>query len=40
MPFLGYGLIYHWIFIPVGVVLLLAGLYGWKIEPVEEEVAH
>jgi cytochrome c oxidase subunit I len=40
MPMLGYGLIYHWIFIPVGVVLLLAGLYGWKIEPVEEEVAH
>jgi cytochrome c oxidase subunit 1 len=39
MPLLGYGLIYHWIFIPVGVVLLLAGLYGWKIEPVEE-VAH
>jgi len=40
MPLIGYGLIYHWIFIPVGVVLLLAGLYGWKIEPVEEEVAH
>jgi cytochrome c oxidase subunit 1 len=39
MPLIGYGLIYHWIFIPVGVVLLLAGLYGWKIEPVEE-VAH
>jgi cytochrome c oxidase subunit 1 len=40
MPLIGYGLIYHWIFIPAGVVLLLAGLYGWKIEPVEEEVAH
>jgi cytochrome c oxidase subunit I len=39
MPLVGYGLIYHWIFLPVGVALLLAGLYGWKIEPVEES-AH
>jgi cytochrome c oxidase subunit 1 len=40
MPLIGYGLIFHWIFIPLGVVLLLSGLYGWKIEPVEEEAAH
>jgi cytochrome c oxidase subunit 1 len=40
MPLLGYGLIFHWIFIPVGVLLLLSGLYGWKIEPVEEGVTH
>jgi cytochrome c oxidase subunit 1 len=38
LPLIGYGLIFHWIFIPVGVLLLLAGLYGWKIEPVEEHV--
>jgi cytochrome c oxidase subunit 1 len=40
MPLIGYGLIYHWIFIPLGVLLLLTGLYGWKIEPVEEDLAH
>jgi cytochrome c oxidase subunit 1 len=40
MPLIGYGLIFHWIFIPAGVVLLLAGLYGWKIEPLEEGAVH
>jgi cytochrome c oxidase subunit 1 len=35
LPLLGYGLLFQWILIPVGVVTLLVGIYGWALEPVE-----
>ena len=35
LPLLGYGLIFQWALIPIGVVTLLVGIYGWALEPVE-----
>ena len=35
LPLIGFGLMFQWILIPVGVVTLLVGVYGWALEPVE-----
>ncbi|MGH9893338.1 MAG: cbb3-type cytochrome c oxidase subunit I, partial [bacterium] len=35
LPLLGYGLLFQWALIPIGVVTLLVGIYGWALEPVE-----
>ena len=37
MPLIGYGLILHWAWALPGVLLLIAGLFGWSLEPVAEE---
>jgi cytochrome c oxidase subunit 1 len=37
LPFIGYGLIYHWSIAILGGLLTLAGLFGWSMEPVAEE---
>jgi cytochrome c oxidase subunit 1 len=37
LPFIGYGLIYHWSIAVLGGLLTLAGLFGWSMEPVAEE---
>jgi cytochrome c oxidase subunit 1 len=36
LPIIGYGLIYGWYISIVGAVMLLAGLYGWAMEPASE----
>ena len=33
---LGYGLIFSWWLVGAGAVVLLAGLYGWALEPSAE----
>jgi cytochrome c oxidase subunit I len=35
LPLLGYGLMFQWALVGVGVVVLLAGIYGWALEPGE-----
>jgi cytochrome c oxidase subunit I len=35
MPFFGYGIIFQWGLAAVGAVILLVGIYGWALEPVE-----
>jgi cytochrome c oxidase subunit 1 len=35
-PVLGYGIIFSWPLAVAGVVVLLAGLYGWALEPSAE----
>ncbi len=35
MPLIGYGLLFHWVFLAAGVMTLLVGLYGWMLEPLE-----
>jgi cytochrome c oxidase subunit 1 len=35
IPLIGYGLMFHWTFGAAGVITLLAGLYGWMLEPLE-----
>jgi cytochrome c oxidase subunit 1 len=35
LPLLGYGLIIQWALAGLGVVVLLVGVYGWAMEPVE-----
>jgi cytochrome c oxidase subunit 1 len=35
LPMFGYGLLFQWALIPVGLVTLLVGIYGWALEPVE-----
>jgi cytochrome c oxidase subunit 1 len=37
-PFLGFGLIYHMALLPVGLLLILVGLYGWVLEPATEDL--
>jgi cytochrome c oxidase subunit 1 len=37
LPFIGYGLIYHWSIAVFGGLLTLAGLFGWSMEPVAED---
>jgi hypothetical protein len=32
---IGYGLVLQWALIPIAVVVLLVGIYGWALEPVE-----
>jgi cytochrome c oxidase subunit 1 len=36
LPILGYGLIFNWWLVGVGLVVTLAGLYGWILEPSAE----
>ena len=36
MPFIGFGFIYDFALIPVGVVVMLVGFYGWALEPATE----
>jgi cytochrome c oxidase subunit 1 len=36
-PIIATGLIYHTALVPVGVVVLVVGLYGWALEPATEE---
>jgi len=36
LPLIGYGVIFQWWMAVVGVVVLLAGLYGWAMEPSAE----
>ncbi len=33
MLILGYGTIYHWIFMAIGALVVLGSLYGWALEP-------
>ncbi|HVM12358.1 MAG TPA: cytochrome c oxidase subunit I [Actinomycetota bacterium] len=35
LPLIGYGLMFHWVFLAAGTATLLAGLYGWMLEPLE-----
>ncbi|HYZ93628.1 MAG TPA: cytochrome c oxidase subunit I [Actinomycetota bacterium] len=35
LPLVAYGLMFQWVLIPVGVITLLVGVYGWGLEPVE-----
>ncbi len=35
IPLIGYGLMFQWILSGLGVVVLLVGIYGWAMEPVE-----
>ena len=35
IPLIGYGLMFHWLFAAVGTTVLLTGLYGWMLEPLE-----
>ncbi len=36
LPIIGYGVVFQWWLAVVGVVVLLAGLYGWVLEPAAE----
>jgi len=36
LPLIGYGLIYAWGLALAGVVVVLAGIYGWAFEPSTE----
>jgi cytochrome c oxidase subunit 1 len=36
LPIVGYGVIFNWWLAPVGLVLVLAGLFGWVLEPSAE----
>jgi cytochrome c oxidase subunit 1 len=33
LPVIGYGVLYSWWLVGLGAVILLAGLYGWALEP-------
>ncbi len=33
LPFIGYGLMYNWWFSALGAMVLLAGVFGWILEP-------
>jgi cytochrome c oxidase subunit 1 len=35
LPLIAYGLLFQWALSAVGVVVLLVGIYGWALEPVE-----
>jgi hypothetical protein len=35
IPLIGYGLMFHWAFAGAGLLMLLSGLYGWLLEPLE-----
>ncbi|MEX2394348.1 MAG: cytochrome c oxidase subunit 4, partial [Actinomycetota bacterium] len=35
LPLFGYGLMFQWALAAIGVVVLLVGIYGWAMEPVE-----
>jgi cytochrome c oxidase subunit 1 len=37
-PFIGFGLIYQMALVPVGLLLILVGLYGWVLEPATEDL--
>jgi len=37
LPFIGYGIIFDWVWAVPGALLLLVGLFGWSLEPVAEE---
>ncbi|MFB3739523.1 MAG: cytochrome c oxidase subunit 4, partial [Candidatus Velamenicoccus archaeovorus] len=36
LPLIGYGVVFHWWLAIVGAVVVLAGLYGWALEPSAE----
>jgi len=36
LPIIGYGLIFNWWLVAAGVVVMLAGFYGWILEPSAE----
>ena len=36
-PFIAVGIIYDYALVPVGVALLLIGVFGWALEPATEE---
>jgi cytochrome c oxidase subunit 1 len=36
LPVIGYGVIFNWWLAPVGLVLVLVGLFGWVLEPSAE----
>jgi hypothetical protein len=36
-PFIAVGVIYDYALIPVGVALILVGIFGWAMEPATEE---
>jgi cytochrome c oxidase subunit 1 len=36
LPIIGYGLIFNWWLVAVGLVVVLAGFYGWVLEPSAE----
>ena len=40
LPFLAYGLIYNLLFCILGVTLIVAGIYGWIMEPSTEPGGH
>jgi cytochrome c oxidase subunit 1 len=35
LPLIGYGLMFQWALAAIGGVVLLIGIYGWALEPVE-----
>jgi cytochrome c oxidase subunit I len=35
LPLIGYGILFQWAVVALGVVVLLVGIYGWALEPVE-----
>jgi len=37
-PFIGFGLIYQMALVPVGLLLIIVGLYGWVLEPATEDL--
>jgi len=40
LPLIGYGVIFHWWMAIAGAAVLLAGLYGWSLEPSLEPTAE
>jgi hypothetical protein len=36
LPIIGYGIIFNWWLVAVGLVVTLAGFYGWILEPSAE----
>jgi cytochrome c oxidase subunit 1 len=37
IPLIAFGLLFGWVLVGLGVVVMLAGVYGWVLEPVSEE---
>jgi cytochrome c oxidase subunit 1 len=40
LPFIAYGLIFHLGFAAVGGLLVVAGIYGWGLEPATDDSGH
>jgi hypothetical protein len=36
LPLIAYGVMFQWALVAVGLLVTLAGLYGWALEPSEE----